>query len=113
LAGRTTGLLSLFALMGSFALASVEIGIRSIIFAIPVAFVAQWCGVPPSWKSFAFVMFCCFWNDCVFGGKGDSASQGDPSAAGNRKAAAIAMTPAQVAAEARKLGLGSQPMRDR
>jgi hypothetical protein len=56
--------------MGSFALASVEIGIRSIIFAIPVAFVAQWCGVPPSWKSFAFVMFCCFWNDCVFGGKG-------------------------------------------
>ena len=99
--------------MGSFALASVEMGIRSIIFGIPVAFVAQWCGMPPTWKSFAFVMFCCFWNDCVFGGKGDSAKQGDPSAAGNRKAAAIVMTPAQVAAEARKLARGSKPMLDR
>jgi hypothetical protein len=64
--------------------------------------------VPPTWKSVAFVMFCFFWHDCAFGGK-DSARQGDSSAAGNRKAAAIVMTPAQVAAEARKLGRGPTP----
>jgi hypothetical protein len=99
--------------MGSLALVGVEIGVRSIIFAIPAAFAAQWCGVPPTWKSLAFVMFCCLWNDCVFGGKRDSTKQGDPSAAGNRKVAATVMTPAQVAAEARKLARGSKPSPDR
>jgi hypothetical protein len=98
----------LFALLGSLALVGVEIGIRSIIFAIPVALVARWCDVQPTWKSMAFLMFFCFWYDCAFGGK-DSARQGNSSAAGNRKAAAIVMTPAQVAAEARKLGRRSTP----
>jgi hypothetical protein len=92
----------LFGLIGSFALVSVEIGVRSIIFAVPVAFVAQWCGVPPTWKLMAFVIFCLFWHDCAFGGK-DSAKQDDLSAVGRRKAAADVMTPAQVAAAARKL----------
>jgi hypothetical protein len=98
--------------MGSLTLAGVEIGIRSIIFAVPVAFVAQWCGVPPTCKLMAFVMFCLFWHDCAFGGK-DSAKQDDRSAVRRRKAAAIVMTPAQVAAEARKLARGSQPGLDR
>jgi hypothetical protein len=81
----------------------VEMGIRSIIFTIPVALVAGWCDVPPTWKSMAFMAFCIFWDDRVFGGKKDSAKQGDPSVAKQRKAAADVMTPAQVAAAARKL----------
>jgi hypothetical protein len=103
----------LLALIGSFALFSVDIGIRSIIFAIPTAFVAQWCDVPLTWKSSAFVLFCLFWNGCAFGGNEDSAKQGDPSAVGQRKAAANVMTPAEVAAEARKPTRGPRPMPDR
>ena len=90
------------ALLGSFTLFSVEVGIRSMIFAIPVALVARGCDVPASWKSVAFVMFCIFWHDCAFGTK-DPAERGDRPAVKRRKAAAEVMTPAQVAAEARKL----------
>jgi hypothetical protein len=55
----------------------------------------------------AFMTFCIIWSDCVFDTKGDrssrSAKAGDPSAASNQKAAAVVMTPAEVAAAARKL----------
>ena len=64
---------------------------------IPTVFVARWCDVPPGWKSVAFMMFCIIWNDCVFGGKEDSAKPDDPSAVDHRRAAADVMTPAQVA----------------
>ena len=81
--------------------------IKLIVFGVPVSFVAQWCDVEPTWKATAFMAFCIFWADCVFdareGALGSSAKQDDPSAVKKRKAAADVMTPAQVAAEARKL----------
>jgi hypothetical protein len=102
------------ALLGSFALFAVTTAIRLIIFSVPTAYVAQWCDVQPTWKSMAFVMFCIFWSGCVFDTKSSrSARQGDPSAAGNRKAAADVLTPAQVAAEARKLTRQPKPFPDR
>jgi len=101
------------AILGSFALFAVKTGIRSIIFAVPAAFVAQWCDVPPTWKSMAFMMFCVIWSDCVFDTKEDrssrSAKQGDPSAVKHQKAAAEVMTPAEVAAAARKLSREQKP----
>jgi hypothetical protein len=105
------------AVLGSFAVFAVKLSIRSIIFGVPMAFVAQWCDVQPTWKSIAFMMFCIVWSDCVFGSKEDrsgrSAKQGDPSAANNQNAAAVVMTPAQVAAEARKLSRDQKPKPDR
>jgi hypothetical protein len=44
---------------------------------------------------------------------GRSTTQDDSSAAGNQKAAAVVMTPAEVAAEARKLSRGPKPKPDR
>jgi hypothetical protein len=85
----------------------VETAIRSIIFIIPVFFVAQWCDVAPTWKTAAFVMFCFIWNDITSGPKQESVASGDGVA--RRKPAAAAMTPAQVAAEARKLMRESKP----
>jgi hypothetical protein len=76
----------------------LETAIRSIIFILPTIFVAKWCDVPLTGKSALFMMFCIFWSDCVSG----SAKQGDPPAADKRKGTAV-LTPAEVAAEARKL----------
>jgi hypothetical protein len=87
----------------------VETTIRLIIFAIPTSYVAQWCDVPPTWKSTAFLVFCVVWSGCVFGGTKDSAKQSDPSAAGHRKPAGDVMTPAQVAAAARQLSPPKPP----
>ena len=99
------------AVLGSLALSAVKLAIKSIIFGVPTAFVAQWCDVQPSWKSIGFMMFCIIWSDCVFGSKEDtSARPGDPSAADNQKAAAV-LTPAQVAVEARKLSREPKPDR--
>ncbi len=104
------------ALVGSFALFVVKTGIRLIIFAVPIAYVAEWCDVQPTWKSMAFVMFCVIWSDCVFdtkgGGSSQSAKQGDPSV-NRQKAAAVILTPAEVAAEARKLSRERKPVPDR
>ncbi len=101
------------ALLGSFALSAVKLAIKSIIFGVPTAFVAQWCDVQPSWKSIAFMMFCIIWSEFVFGSKehrsGQSAGEGDPSALKHQKAAAEVMTPAEVAAEARKLSRAPKP----
>ena len=91
------------AVVGSVALFAVKMGIRSIIFAVPMVYAAQWCDVPLTWKSMVFMMFCIVWSDCVSDTKGRSAGQGDSSAANHQKKAADVMTPAQVAAEARKL----------
>jgi hypothetical protein len=105
------------ALLGSFALSAVKLGIKSIIFGVPASFVAQWCDVQPTWKSIAFMMFCIIWSDCVFGSKedrpGQSAKPGDPSGVSHPKAAAEILTPAQVAAEARKLSREPKPTPDR
>ena len=91
------------ALLGSFVRFGVTMAIRLIIFSVPVAYVAQWCDVQPSWKSAAFMMFCIIWSDCVFDRKSSpSAKPVDPSV-NRRKPAAAVMTPAEVAAEARKL----------
>ena len=81
-----------------------EVVIRTIIFVVPVTFVAQWCDVQPTWKSAAFMVFFLFWYGIVSGPKKDSAGQDDPSSVKMRRAAANVMTPAEVAAEARKLG---------
>ena len=103
------------AVLGSLALSAVKLAIKSIVFGVPATFVAQWCDVQPTWKSIAFMMFCSIWSDCVFGSKedrsGPSAGESDLSAAGNPKAAAVVLTPAQVAAEARKLS--REPKSDR
>ena len=80
----------------------LETAIRSIIFIVPTAFVAKWCDVPLTSKSALFMMFCIIWSDCVLGAREGSAKQGDPPAADKRKGTAV-LTPAEVAAEARKL----------
>jgi hypothetical protein len=101
------------AVLGSFARFAVTTAIRLIIFSVPTAYVAQWCDVQPTWKSVAFMVFCIIWSDCVFDTKGDrsnrSAKADDPSAASNQKAAAVVMTPAEVAAAARKLSREQRP----
>jgi hypothetical protein len=89
----------------------VGTGLRLIIFLIPTALVARWCDVPLTWKSVAFVVFWSVWHGCVFGEREASARQDDRSAVDNRKASAEVMTPAQVAAEARKLA--GEPKPDR
>jgi len=103
------------AIVGSFTRFAVNIAVRSIIFATPTAYVAQWCDVQPTWKSMAFVMFCVFWSECVFDTKGgasrQSAKQAGPSV-NQRKPAAAVMTPAEVAAEARKLWREPKPFPD-
>jgi hypothetical protein len=97
------------AVVGSFVRFAVKMAIRSVIFAVPVAYVAQWCDVPPNSKSMVFMMFCIIWSDCVFDTKSSrSTTQVDPSAK-HRKPAAAVMTPAEVAAEARKLSRGPKP----
>jgi hypothetical protein len=104
------------AFVGSFARFAVKLGIKAIIFGVPTTFVAQWCDVPPTWKSIAFMMFCIIWSDCVFDTKGSessqSAKQGDPSV-NRQKAAAVVLTPAEVAAEARKLSRAQKSLSDR
>jgi hypothetical protein len=90
---------------------SVEIVIRTIICVVPIAFVAQWCGLPQTWKSAAFLAFYLFWYDFACSTKAYPASRDDPSAQNNRKTAARAMTPAEVAAAARKLGRQPGPAR--
>ena len=70
------------------------------LFAIPVAFVAHWCGVEATWKSAAFVAFCLVWSDCL---DRHSSGQDAPSPAPDRRPPAVVLTPAQVAAEAHKL----------
>jgi hypothetical protein len=79
----------------------VDLAIRSVIFIVPVALVAYWCDVQPTWKLFAFVFFCKFWSDVVFNAKDDSTRQDEQAAAIKRKVAML--TSAQVAVEARKL----------
>jgi hypothetical protein len=92
------------ALVGSFLLFALKTGIRLLIFAVPTAFVAQWCDVPSTWKTMAFMTFCIIWSGCVFDTREDrSAKANDPASAGNQKAAAVVMTPAEVAVAARKL----------
>jgi hypothetical protein len=91
------------ALLGSFARFAVTTAIRLIIFSVPTAYVAQWCDVPSTWKSMAFMTFCIIWSACVFDRSSRSAKADDPSAASNQKAAAVVMTSAEVAAAARRL----------
>jgi hypothetical protein len=101
------------ALLGSFARFAVTTAIRLVIFSVPTAYVAQWCDVQPTWKAVAFMTFCVIWSDCVFDKKsGRPATQDDPSLNRQKPAAAV-MTPAEVAAEARKLSRQPKPLSDR
>lgn len=101
------------AAFGSFARFVVNMAVRSVIFAVPVAYVAQWCDVSPTWRSTAFMMFCIVWSDCVFDTKsGRSSPSGNP-VINNRKPPAAVMTPAEVAAAARKLSREPKPVSDR
>jgi hypothetical protein len=101
------------ALVGSFLRFAVKTGIRLLVFAVPTSYVAQWCDVQPTWKSTAFMTFCIIWSGCVFDTKEDrSAKANDPGSAGNQKAAAVVMTPAEVAAAARKMSRQQQPKAD-
>jgi hypothetical protein len=78
----------------------VEFAIRLLIFIVPVALVAHWCDLQPTWKLFAFVGFWSFWSSVVFSAKEESAKQEDRPAVIERKVEV--MSPAQVAVEARK-----------
>jgi hypothetical protein len=84
----------------------VDMIVRSIVFAVPVALLAQWCEVQFTWKTVAFVAFCIVWAGCVEPSQDRSRSSSgpdDPSAARKRRTAADVLTRAQVAAEAQKL----------
>ena len=87
----------------SFARFIVETGIRAILFALPVALVAKWCGIPPSWESAAFMAFCIFWSGVLFDSRKDSATPDNPPAPEKPKRTVVLLTPAEVASEARKL----------
>jgi hypothetical protein len=100
------------AVVKAVARVTVEGLIRGTIFVVPVAFVAQWCGVPPTWNTIAFVAFCLFWSDCVDGRKKDATGPDSSSAVKHRNTATV-LTPAEVAAEARKLTQGARPNPDR
>ena len=41
--------------------------VRPIVFALPLHFVAAWCGVQPSWNLVAWSMFCVAWYGWVDG----------------------------------------------
>jgi hypothetical protein len=90
----------------SFIRSCIETGIRAVLFAIPVAYVAQWCGVPPTWKSAAFVAFCIFWSSAVSGERPTSGERDNPPAPEKPERTVVLLTPAEVAAEARKLARG-------
>ena len=76
-----------------------DMAIRSVLFILPVTLVAYWCEVQPSWKLFAFACFWSFWSGVVFHEK-EPARENDRQPAIERKVETL--TPAQVAAEARK-----------
>ena len=91
-------------LVGSLLLSAVRAGVKLLIFAVPTAYVAEWCDVPPTWKATAFVIFCIIWSDCVLNIRQDrSAKAGESIAANNHRTASAVMTPAEVAAAAREL----------
>lgn len=77
------------------------LALKAAIFAVPVAFVGYLCGIEPTWKTVAFVMFCIVWNERVDGLS--FARPDEPSPAGNQKPVPVILTPAEVAAEAQKL----------
>jgi hypothetical protein len=78
-----------------------NLALRAVIFAVPVAFAGYLCGVEPTWKTVAFVMFCIIWNERVDGLS--FARPDEPSPASNQKPVLVPLTPAEVAAEAQKL----------
>ena len=41
--------------------------VRPVVFALPLYFVAAWCGVQPSWNLVAWSMFCVAWYGWVDG----------------------------------------------
>ena len=87
----------------SFARFLVGTGIRALLFALPVAVVAKWCGVPPTWQSAAFMAFCTFWSGIVIDERKDADRHDNPSAPEKPKRTVALLTPAEVAIEARKL----------
>jgi hypothetical protein len=92
----------------SLARSLVETAIRLVIFTVPVALVATWCGVPPTWQSAAFMAFCIIWSGVVFAAKVEEANQNARPAAETPKPTVGPLTPAEVAFETRK----STPARD-
>jgi hypothetical protein len=86
----------------SLARSLVETAIRLVIFTVPVALVATWCGVPPTWQSAAFIAFCIVWSGVVFAEKVEEANQTALPAAETPKRTVGLLTPADVAFEARK-----------
>jgi hypothetical protein len=78
-------------------------GIRAILFALPVALVAKWCDVQPTWKSAAFTVFCIFWSSALFDERPTSGERDNQHAPERPKRTVVLLTPAEVAAEARKM----------
>jgi hypothetical protein len=90
----------------SYARFIFDTAIRGMLFALPVTFVAKWCGVPPTWESPAFMAFCIFWSSVVLDERSASGERHNPPVPWQPKRAVVLLTPAEVAAEARKLVRG-------
>lgn len=92
--------------IGSFIRSGVETAIKAVIFALPVSWVATWCGVPPTWQSVAFMAFCIFWSGVVFAKRQEEANPDARGATETPKRTVPMLTRAEVATEARKLTHG-------
>jgi hypothetical protein len=79
-----------------------DTAIRGVVFALPVAYVAKLCGVPPTWESAAFMAFCLFWYHAVSGERPTSGERGNPPAPEKPERTVVLLTPSEVAAEARR-----------
>jgi hypothetical protein len=77
------------------------VALKAAIFAVPVAVVGLLCGVEPTWKTVAFVMFCIMWNERV--DRISFARADEPAPVNDQKSVHVVLTPAEVAAEAHKL----------
>jgi hypothetical protein len=58
--------------------------VRPIVFVLPLAPVAWWCDIQPTWKTAALTFFCIFWADAahLFGSPANLAAK--PAVAGRR-----------------------------
>lgn len=79
----------------------VIVALKAAIFAVPVTLVGLLCGVEPTWKTVAFVMFCIIWNERV--DRISFARADEPAPVSDQTAVRVVLSPAEVAAEAQRL----------
>ena len=87
--------------MKSLIRSGVETVITVVICALPVAWIATWFGVPPTWLSAAFAAFCIFWSGFVFAAKVEEATRDARPAADIARRAVPPLTRSKRASQAR------------